>query len=79
MAGVSVVDDSVKLGGVLLVVGAVGEMSCDDSTGCLSCQGKQSTSLSLLSSLGRSLLILLDLLLQFSVDLSVGTRVGCCS
>ena len=40
---------SIKLGGVLLAVGAVGEMSCG-GTGCLSCRGKQSTSLSLLLS-----------------------------
>ena len=46
MAGVS--GDSINLGGVLLAVGAVCEMSCDGSTGCLSCQGKQSTSLLLL-------------------------------
>ena len=51
--------DSSKLGEVVsvaLAVGAVGEMSCG-STGCLSCRGKQSTS-SLLSSSGRSLLLL---------------------
>ena len=52
------VGDSIKLGEVLLAVdavGALGEMSCG-STGCLSCRGKQSTSLSLLllSSSGRS-------------------------
>ena len=33
------VEDSIELGGWLLAVGAVGEMSCG-STGCLSCQGK---------------------------------------
>ena len=32
------VEDSIKLGEVLLLVGAVGEMSCG-STGCLSCRG----------------------------------------
>ena len=43
-------EDSIKLGAVLLLeVGAVGEMSYG-STGCLSCRGKQSTSLLLLSS-----------------------------
>ena len=57
------VEVSIKLGEVLLAVGvgALGEMSCG-STGCLSCRGKQSTSLSLslsLSSSGRSLLLLL--------------------
>ena len=57
------VKDSIKLGEVLLAVGAVGEMSCCGSTGCLSCRGKQSTSSSLLllllsSSLGRSFSIL---------------------
>ena len=53
------VEDSIKLGGLLLAlaVGAVGEMSCG-STGCLSCQGKQSTSSLLLSSLGRIFSIL---------------------
>ena len=38
------VEDSIELRGWLLAVGAVGEMSCG-STGCLSCRGKQSTSL----------------------------------
>ena len=42
--------DAIKLGRV-----SMGEMSCG-GTGCLSCRGKQSTSLSLLSS-GRSLLL----------------------
>ena len=42
--------DTIKLGRV-----SMGEMSCG-GTGCLSCRGKQSTSLSLLSS-GRSLLL----------------------
>ena len=51
--------DSIKLGGMLLAVGAVGGMSCCSNTGCLSCRGKQSTSL--LSSSGRSLLLLLSL------------------
>ena len=37
------VEDAIKLGGVLLAVGTVGEMSCA-GTGCLSCRGKQSTS-----------------------------------
>ena len=50
------VEDSIKLGEVLLAVGAVGEMPCG-CTGCLSCRGKQSTSLSSSSS-GRSLLLL---------------------
>ena len=50
------VEDSIKLGEVLLAVSAVGEMSCG-STGCLSCRGKQSTSL-LLSSSGRLFSIL---------------------
>ena len=44
--------DSIKLGRDVLV----SEMSGCGSIGCLSCQGKQSTS-SLLSSSGRSLLI----------------------
>ena len=57
-------EDSIKLGEVLLVVGAVGEMSCCGSTGCFSCRGKQSTSLSS-SSLGRSLLLLLLLFSGF--------------
>ena len=58
------------------MVGAVGEMSCDGSTCCLSCRGKQSTSLLLLSLSGRPLLILLDLLLQFSVaGVSVGDSI----
>ena len=48
--------DSIKLGKV-----SVGEISCCGITGCLSCQGKQSTSSLSLSSSGRSLLILLDL------------------
>ena len=48
--------DSIKLGrGV-----SVGEISGCGIIGCLSCRGKQPT-LSLLSSSGRSLLILLDL------------------
>ena len=58
------VKDSMKLGELLLALavamGAVGEMSCCGSTGCLSCRGKQSTSSSLSLS-GRSLLLLLDL------------------
>ena len=80
VVGVSV-GDSIKLGEVLLALalGAVGEMSCG-STGCLSCQGKQSTLLLLLLLLslsGRSLLlILLDLLLGFSVTgVSVGDSI----
>ena len=48
---------SIELGEVLLVVDMVGQMSCCCSTGCLSCQGKQSTSSS--SSSGRSLLLFL--------------------
>ena len=78
------VQDSIKLGEVLLAVVAVGEMSCCGSTGCLSCQGKQSTSSS--SSSGRSLLLLLDLFFRFSVAgvsvgdsmrlLQLGTAVG---
>ena len=72
------VEDSIKLGEVSLAVGAVGTMSCG-STGCLSCRGKQSTSL-LLSSLGRSLLLLLllsyDLFFRFSVaGVSVGDSI----
>ena len=71
-------EDSIKLGVVLLAVGAVGEMTCG-STGCLSCQGKQSTStsLSLLSLSGRSLLIIVsDVFWQFSVaGVSVGDTV----
>ena len=64
---------------MVLAVGVVGEMSCG-STGCLSCQGKQSTLLLLLLLLslsGRSLLlILLDLLLGFSVTgVSVGDSI----
>ena len=43
------VEDSIKLGEGLLAVGAVGEITCG-STGCLSCRGKQSTSLLLLLS-----------------------------
>ena len=71
--GVSVVD-SIKLGRV-----SVGEMACG-STGCLSCRGKQSTSLSLsLSWSGRSLLFSIlskDLFLQFSVaGVSVGDSI----
>ena len=54
MAGLVSVKDSIKLGAVLLAVGAVDGMSCDGITGCLSCRGKQSTSLLLLlSSSGR--------------------------
>ena len=52
------VEDSIKLGEVLLAAGAVGKMSCG-GTSCLSYQGKQSTSLSLSSS-GPSLLLLLS-------------------
>ena len=49
---------SLFIGAVGLSVVSVGEVSCG-STGCLSCQGKQSTSLLLLlSSSGRSLSIL---------------------
>ena len=68
-------EDSINLGVVvLLVVGAVGKMSCG-STGCLSCRGKQSTSSS--SSSGRSLLLFLILFLQFSVaGVSVGDSIG---
>ena len=79
--GVSV-GDSIKLG---RAVAALGGMSCCGSTGCLSCRGKQSTSLSLLFS-GRSLLLLLDLFFRFSVAgvsvgdsmrlLQLGTAVG---
>ena len=45
----SVVDSIIKLGEVLLAVSAGGEMPCG-CTGCLSCRGKQSTSLLLLLS-----------------------------
>ena len=71
----SVVGDSITLGEVSVAVGAVGEMSSCCSTGCLSCRGKQSTSLSslLLSSSVRSLLIVLDVFWQFSV---AGVSVG---
>ena len=64
------VEDSIKLGEVLLAVGAVGEMSCG-STGRLSCRGKQSTS-SLLSSSGRSFLSIS----VTSVGLSVGDAIN---
>ena len=51
------VGDAIKLDRAVV---ALGEMSCCGSTGCLSCQGKQSTSSILLLSLsGRSLLLLL--------------------
>ena len=70
------VKDSMKLGELLLALavamGAVGEMSCCGSTGCLSCRGKQSTSSSSSSSSsGRSLLLFLllfSILLGVSVD-----------
>ena len=55
--------DAIKLGGVVLAMGAVGEMCCCGITGCLSCQGKQSTSSLLvlsLSSSGRSFSIILS-------------------
>ena len=69
IGAVGVSMDSIKLGEVLLAVGAVGTMSCG-STGCLSCRGKQSTSSS--SSSGRSLLFLILLqVLSVLVDLSV--------
>ena len=65
--------DSIKLGWRV----SVGEMSGCGSTGCLSCQGKQSTSLLLLlSSSGRSLLIVLDVFCRFSVaGVSVGDSI----
>ena len=49
-----------SLRGACVGLGSVGEMSCCCSTGCLSCRGKQSTSLSSSSS-GRSLLLFLIL------------------
>ena len=80
------VKDSMKLGELLLALavamGAVGEMSCCGSTGCLSCRGKQSTSSSLSSS-GLSFLFLLlcaDCFgrVLFGVGLR-GTCVGLCA
>ena len=69
VVGVSVVD-SIELGRASVALRTVRKMSCC-RTGCLSCQGKQST-----SSLGRSFSILSsDLLLQFVVDLSMGDLI----
>ena len=73
--GVSVVD-SIKLGRVSVVVDSVGEISCS-GTGCLSCRGKQSTSLLLSSSSslsGRSSLLFL-LLFSILSGVSVGDSI----
>ena len=66
-------EDSIKLGGVLLAVGAVGEMSCDGSTGCLSCRREQSSSslLFLLSSSGHRAYCLVP------IRVGVRLRVAC--
>ena len=62
--------DSIKLGRVSL-----GEMSCG-CTGCLSCRGKQSTSeLLLLSSSGRSLLLLILYSILSVAGMSVGDSI----
>ena len=62
--------DLIILGRALVALGT-GEMSCG-STGCLSCQGKQSTSVLLVSSLDGSFSkFALDLFLQLAVDVSV--------
>ena len=66
--------DSIKLGEVLLAVGAVGEMSCG-ITGCFSCRGKQSTSLSS-SSLGRSLLLFSKFIGSVGVSVVDSIKLG---
>ena len=62
--------DSIKLGRVSVAL-VIGEMSCG-STGCLSCQEKQSTSVLLVSSLDGSFSTFAsDLFLQLAMDVSV--------